>query len=121
MSDIPTTITPTTIEPSQEQSHQSFTIPQGSDNQDYKIEPLKGFFGVKNASIEEEDAMKYIVNYFVNRNVIEMPLILLNIREIQNKLGALDVTMDRLTAVKNFIKTQAQIEMLQGEQKSMMR
>lgn len=116
MSDIPTT-----IEPQNTEITTSHTVTMGSNQNDPKIEPLKGFFGVKDPSIEEEDAMKYIVNYFVSHNIIEMPLILLNIREIQRHLGALDLTMSRLTAVKNYLKTQAQIEMLQGEQKSLMR
>lgn len=104
----PDTLRPQPVEDQREPMHDS---PPASDmGKDAAMLSLEGFFGVKNPSVEESDNMRFIISYFEKHGMNEMPLILMNLKNIQSRLGAGELVMSRLQALKNYLKIQQNIE-----------
>ena len=113
---------PTTLEPSQEVEKNPVSEPQQPptfDRQDVNVTALGGFFHIQEPDNDEEGQMKYIINFFEKHGVNHMAEILLNVKNFQMRLGAIPLHLSPLQAVYNYIKTQAQIELLTQEKHSM--
>ena len=97
------------------------TPPSSTTMRDMNFISLKGFFNIDTPTPEEESAMNYIFEFFDRMEARSMGEILMGIRNIENRLGAVGIGQSRLTATKNYITTLSQIADLNDIKKSMER
>lgn len=82
---------------------------------------LKGFFGIENPSVEEEEAMNWIYDKFEKAGATNMSEILIALKEIENKIGIQPLGVGRLIGIKNYLKLNAQIAELEEQKRAMER
>jgi len=80
---------------------------------------LSGFFKIQDPDVEQGNQLRYITNFFTSHGIHEMAEMMLNIRSIENRLGAIPLHMSTLDAIYNYIKTQSHIEALTQQKKGM--
>lgn len=103
MSDI---ITPSAPRPENNQQN----TPSGDSFRDLNFLSLKGYFNVELPTVDQEDDLNFIYKYFEESGAKDMADILLNIKAVERKLGAAPLGTSRVSAVKNYLKIQKQID-----------
>lgn len=114
---------PTTIEPTKQPERvEAQTSPMSLDGKySASMAALGGFFGIHDGTSEEENQMRFIEGFFLDRGIKEMAGMLMNIREIENRLGTIPLHLSRLGAIYQYLKTQSAIDSLGAEKRSMER
>lgn len=90
-------------------------------NRDMNFIALQGFFGIENATSQQQEDMNYIMEHFGNAGARNMSEILLAIRSIENKLGVTPLGVNRITSIKNYLKISNNIVELQKQREAMER
>lgn len=70
---------------------------------------LKGFFGLDNPSTDEIDALNFIYDFFESR-ADSMGDMLIQIRQIEGRVGVAPLGVNRAAHLKNYLKTLKGIE-----------
>lgn len=97
-------------------------IPQsGAGLKDVNVVSLKGFLGVKDTTAEEDSALEYIYRFFEEAGVESMAEMLLNIKEIEMRLGVAQLGESRVIKLRNYLKLDGQIQELIKMKKSLER
>lgn len=110
---------PTTIEPEKGVEQVSVDTTPPSDNEANLLSPFRGWFGLELPTADQESDMKYIMDFFVNHNIKEIPEMLINLNHISRKLGPIEIGLSRLKAIKTYLQTENQIEGLSRFKQSM--
>ena len=108
-----------TIKPSIEQPKEEFV--QGGvtmvNHKDVNVISLQGFLGAKDTTSEEDSALEYIYKFFSDTGIDSMAEVLLNIKNIENKLGISNLGESRIIRLRNYLKIDSQInELLKTKQ-----
>ena len=107
------------LEPNtQEEPGDDARPPSPDSYRDMNFISLKGYFGIDNPTVEEEDAMNWIYEQFEKMGPVNMAEILLSLREVERRIS-IPIDVGRLKAVRNFLKINSHIADLQGQLEAM--
>jgi hypothetical protein len=111
------------IEPSTTEEKESLDTnhPSSDLTRDMNFISLKGYFNLDNPSVEEEEALNWIYKEFEKMGTFDMSEMLLNLKDVERRIGVQPPGTSRATAIRNYLKINSQISDLQGQREAMER